>query len=158
MSSSPKTAVLFICLGNICRSPLAEGIFRHVVNECGMAEQFLIDSAATGTWHIGNPPDSRAIAVAGEHGLDISTQRCRRIVEDDFHRFDIIFCMDHANLANVLAMRPSRSKARIELFLQYALGKDQPVPDPYLDHSTGFEQVYQLINQASPGLLAKLSP
>lgn len=157
MTASPKIAVLFICLGNICRSPLAEGIFRQTVMRAGKAEQFQIDSAATGSWHIGNPPDERAIETADYHNIDIGGQRCRRIDKDDFHRFDFIICMDRSNIANVEALRPAGSKAKIELFLQFALGRNQPVPDPYLDMNSSFEEVFQLIENASLGLLTRLT-
>jgi len=156
MTASPKIAVLFVCLGNICRSPLAEGIFRQTVMRAGRVEQFQIDSAATGAFHIGNPPDERAIEVADYHGIDIGDQRCRRIDKDDFHHFDFIICMDRSNIANVEALRPAGSKAKIKLFLQVALGHNQPVPDPYLDMNTSFEEVFQLIEKASHGLLTRL--
>ncbi len=158
MNASRKQAILFLCLGNICRSPMAEGIFRHVVQEAGLADRFDIDSAATGSWHIGHPPDPRAIDAAGSHGVDISGQRCRRLEEDDFSTFDWLICMDHSNLDDVTALQPPGTRARVELFLQFALGKDQGVPDPYLDRFAGFEDVCQLIYRASIGLLAKLAP
>ena len=158
MSASPKTAILFVCLGNICRSPLAEGVFSSVVENAGKSQIFYIDSAATGSWHVGNPPDSRMIATASQHDTDISAQRCRQITQNDFYDFDLIICMDHSNVKNVEAIMPADATAKIEMFIPYALGRDIEVPDPYYMEATdGFEQVYQMVLEASNALLGKTS-
>ena len=96
--NSSQTSVLFICLGNICRSPLAEGIFRSVVENARLSDSFKIDSAALGSWHIGNPPDHRAIEISAANNVDISNQRCRQIIPADFDGFDYIIGMDHENV------------------------------------------------------------
>ncbi len=153
----PQTSVLFICLGNICRSPLAEGIFRHVVDQAGLAGQFRIDSAALGSWHVGNPPDRRAVDVAAQFDVDISRQRCRQISRDDFDGFDLVIGMDHANIDELQAIKPVGSSATIELMLEYSLGRDGVVPDPYYGDSAGFETTFHLLNEASSGLLERLS-
>ncbi len=156
-AANSKTAILFVCLGNICRSPLAEGVFRHVVEQAGKADKFHIESAATGSWHIGNPPDARMIETAINHGTDISAQRCRQISPDDFYNFDLIICMDHSNVRNVEAIKPNDASARIVMLMDHALGQDEEVPDPYyMEAADGFEQVYQMVFKASNALLAKL--
>jgi protein-tyrosine phosphatase len=110
--------ILFVCLGNICRSPLAEGILRHAAGD-GSIE---VDSAGTGGWHIGDPPDRRSIAVALKHGIDIARQRCRKVDSRDFEAFDLIFAMDGSNLAHLRAMAPLMAQHKLHLFLDYALG------------------------------------
>ena len=157
ISTTMQKSFLFVCLGNICRSPLAEGVFRSVVETSGKADQFHIDSAATGSWHIGNPPDSRMIKTANRHGTNISNQRCRQIAPDDFYNFDLIICMDHSNVRNVKAIMPNDASAKVVIFMDYALGQDEEVPDPYyMEAADGFEQVYQMVLEASNALLAKL--
>ncbi len=156
MSASTKTAILFVCLGNICRSPLAEGVFRSVVEKAGQSHLYHIDSAATGSWHVGNPPDSRMIATADQHGTDLSNQRCRQINQNDFYDFNLIFCMDHSNVRDVEAIMPADATAKIQMFMPYALGQDIEVPDPYyMEAADGFEQVYQMVLEASNALLEK---
>ncbi|POF32661.1 low molecular weight protein-tyrosine-phosphatase [Roseibium marinum] len=134
-------SVLFVCLGNICRSPLAEGVFRSLVGEAGLSERFTIDSAGTGAWHIGNPPDPRSIDIAAKYGIDLSAQRARQVVPADFTRFDTILAMDADNLST-LRSGTSSGTARIRLLLG-----DPPmdVPDPYFGGPDGFEHVYRLV-------------
>jgi protein-tyrosine phosphatase len=151
-----KKSILFVCLGNICRSPLAEGVFRVVVAERGMARDFLIDSAGMGDWHAGDPPDPRAIAIAGMHGLDISGQRARMIRQEDFQRFDLILGMDRKNIAELHAIAPAEFRNRIHLFLDFAGSGGSDVPDPYFGDAAGFAEVYRMIRVASEGLAAKL--
>jgi protein-tyrosine phosphatase len=151
------TAILFVCLGNICRSPLAEGIFRHQVQAARVADRFTIDSAGCGGWHSGELPDKRSIAVAQTHGIDISDQRARQIHLDDFDRFDLILGLDRDNVRHLAAMQPQGSRAKVALYLEEALGLAKNVPDPYYGGTADFEAVYQLCEKAGAGLLKALT-
>lgn len=133
-----------VCLGNICRSPLAEGILNSLVNP----EEVEVDSAGTGGYHIGNPPDIRSIEVARRYGIDISAQRCRKIRREDFDVFDHILVMDRSNLASVIALAPNASaRSKIRLLLEGAGLDSEEVPDPYYGEADGFEHVYQMISK-----------
>lgn len=146
-------SVLFICLGNICRSPLAEGVFRSVVETQGRGAQFHIDSAGTNGYHTGEAPDHRSIAVAMHHGVDISKQRCRQLTAQDFHDFDLILGMDKGNLRAIEARRPATvAKAEIALFYDFALQKRLEIPDPYYGGTGEFEKVYRMVRTASEAL------
>lgn len=148
-------SVLFVCLGNICRSPLAEGIFRRLAVEEGVEVD--IDSAGTGDWHLGHAPDPRAQAVAEKNGLDITNLRARLVTPDDFERFDHIVAMDASNLANLEAMRPEGSTAQLGRLLDYAAGVDaSDVPDPYQGGPEGFDETYRLVEAGAQGLLDRL--
>ena len=149
--------VLFVCLGNICRSPLAEGLFRAAVEVNGHGDRFTIDSAGTGSWHIGEPPDSRTIAVAARHGLDISAQRARQVDRDDFHRFDLILGMDHANVQNLTRMAAFDGTATVDLFLAHATGETRDVADPYFGGDDGFETAYRDIKAGAAALATTLA-
>ena len=157
MSRQEKISVLFVCLGNICRSPLAEGIFRDTVTERGWQSRFVIDSAGTGAWHIGSAPDPRSVAVAARHGLDISGQKARKVQGDDFHRFDLIMAMDRSNWSDLRDLGGHGFHPRIHLFSQYALGTAHDVPDPYYGGADGFEKVYLMLREASEALAGKLA-
>lgn len=149
-------AVLFVCLGNICRSPLAEGVFRNLVEEAGLTERFTLDSAGTGAWHVGNPPDPRSIAIAAVHGIDISTQRARQVSKEDFERFDTIVAMDADNLSALMTQveaRPGAAIADLRLLLNEP---PADVPDPYYGGRDGFENVYQLVLSGGEKLLKSL--
>lgn len=150
------TAILFVCLGNICRSPLAEGIFRHQVEVARLTDRFLIDSAGCGGWHSDERPDRRSITVAQAHGIDISGQRARQIHTDDFDRFDLILGLDRDNVRHLTAMQPQGSRAKVSLYLEEALGLAKNVPDPYYGGHSHFEEVYQLCEKAGTGLLKSL--
>lgn len=150
------TRILFVCLGNICRSPLAEGIFADVAAARGAAGRYVVDSAGTGAWHLGSPPDPRSIAVAARHGIDISGQRARRVAVEDFRRFDLILAMDRSNLADLRALEPSGTTARVALFLEFAGGGATDVPDPYYGGADGFGQVYRMLREASERLVEAL--
>ena len=152
-----QKSILFVCLGNICRSPLAEGVFRSVLAERGMEDDFLIDSAGMGGWHAGQAPDHRAIAVARANGLDISAQQARAITERDFERFDLILGMDRKNIRELREIAPDASRDRIHLFLDYAGSGAKEVPDPYFGDAAGFAETYRLIRAASEGLADKLA-
>ena len=132
--------ILMVCLGNICRSPLAHGVMEHLVAQHGL--NWEIDSAGTGNWHIGQAPDRRSIREAAKHGVDISKQVCRQIKTADFDRFDVIYVMDKSNLADVLALaRNNQDAAKVKLLLDNKI-----VPDPYYDDAQ-FAPVYNLIEQ-----------
>ena len=153
----PTTRILFVCLGNICRSPLAEGVFGAVAAARGQADRFVLDSAGTGAWHLGSAPDPRSVAVAAHHGIDISRQRARRLAAGDFARFDLILGMDRSNLDDILREAPSHAAHKVHLFLGHAgLGK-RDVPDPYYDRADGFEKVYRMIREASEALIDRLA-
>jgi protein-tyrosine phosphatase len=147
--------ILMVCLGNICRSPLAEGILAHLAGERDLP--WSVDSAGTGNWHVGEKPDGRSIAVARRYGIDISRQRARQFQALDFERFDRIFVMDTKNLRDVLQLASSpEQRAKVSLLLdELHPGDQRSVPDPYHDAEEGFEQVFQMLHQACTALLAK---
>ncbi len=151
-----KTAVLFVCLGNICRSPLAEGVFRHVAAAAGLDDRFIIESAGTGAWHEGDMPDPRSIEVAARHGIDLTGQRARKIQPADFTSFTHIFGMDRSNVANIRRAAPAGATSEIHLFLDFAAGHVIDIPDPYYGGPDGFDNVYRTIRAASESLVAKL--
>lgn len=157
MTAQPRTAILFVCLGNICRSPLAEGLFRGVLAERGLEGEFHVESAALGDWHTGSPPDSRSIAVARECGIEISGQRARKIEMRDFSRFDLIFGMDRANVRALRQKAPEAASERIHLFLRYTLGREEDIPDPYYGGGEHFATVRQTIREACDALATRLS-
>jgi protein-tyrosine phosphatase len=150
------SSVLFVCLGNICRSPLAEGMMRHLCAQAG--HEMRIDSAGTGGWHAGGPPDERAIAAALHAGFDISRQRARQLTPDDFSMFDYILAMDRSNLAMVQALKPDDCLAQLSLLLDFASGstKGQPVPDPYYGNARDFDKTVALVRTGCAGFLAHL--
>lgn len=148
--------VLFVCLGNICRSPTAEGIFRHKVREAGLDECVEIDSAGTGDWHVGKAPDARSRAAALRRGYDLSSLRARQVSAVDFSRYDLILAMDHANLRDLKHLRAGSGTAELDLFLRrYELEVDE-VPDPYSGGEDGFEHVLDLVEQACERLLVEV--
>jgi protein-tyrosine phosphatase len=149
--------VLFVCLGNICRSPTAEGVFRNVVARAGFAGVIEIDSAGTHAYHVNAPPDARAQAAARRRGIDLSPLRGRQAVRADIERFDYILAMDEENRDNLLAICPSGLEHKIRLFLEYAPDRpEREVPDPYFGGDSGFDRVLDMIEDASHGLLAHL--
>ncbi len=147
--------ILFVCAGNICRSPLAEGIFRHLASKAGRSGEFHIDSAGTGGWHQGERPDRRSIAVAAGHGIDISDQRARRIASADFGKFDLILAMDQDNLKNLRKAAPAESLGKLHLFNALALGSNKDIPDPYYGDREDFEAVYTMLLAGCSALLPK---
>lgn len=144
-------ALLFVCLGNICRSPLAEGIFRHTLEQAGLADRVTLDFAGTGAWHAGNPPDPRSIEVAARHGIDISGQRARQVTGGDFSRFDWILAMDRDNLSALRRKDPRHPHLR--LFLD---NPDRDVPDPYYGGPEGFDRVFEMLEEGSRRFLEQL--
>ncbi len=148
-------SVLFVCLGNICRSPLAEAAFRARAADAGLDAE--ADSAGTGNWHIGEPPDRRAQATALRHGVDISRYRGRQVEPADFRRFSHIFALDLDNLAALHARRPADATAKIGLLLDLVDGLEgQPVADPYYGPESGFEATWDQVDRAAQALVARL--
>lgn len=152
MKITPVRSILFVCLGNICRSPLAEGVFKGVLEAEGKADGVLVDSAGTNGYHTGEAPDVRSVAVARKYGVDISGQRCRQLSAEDFIRFDLIVGMDHVNIAAIDKRRPENATAETGLFYDIALGDPRQIPDPYYGTQADFERIYRMILAASNGL------
>jgi len=149
-------AVLFVCLGNICRSPLAQAAFEHAAERAGFPA--FADSAGTGDWHIGRPPDPRAQAVARRHGIDIASYRARQIEAADYYRFSHIFALDHANLKDILERMPADGTARIGLLLDMVDGRaGQPVADPYFGEEAGFDITWRDVTDAAQALIRQLA-
>jgi protein-tyrosine phosphatase len=155
----PAAAVLFVCMGNICRSPTAEGVFRAAVAEAGLSERIRIASAGLGDWHVGSPPDRRAIRAAHRRGYDLTALRGRQVEVADFTRFGWILAMDNGNMRALAAMRPPDFGGHLGLLLDFApeLGVRE-VPDPYYGAPDGFDRVLDLVEASAAGLLARLQP
>ncbi|MCW8852723.1 MAG: low molecular weight phosphotyrosine protein phosphatase [Gammaproteobacteria bacterium] len=145
--------VLFVCMGNICRSPTAEGVFRHMVEQIDTDQQIAIDSAGTHAYHVGKPPDPRAQDAARKRNIDLSGQRARRVSSDDFIEFDYVIAMDESNRYDLLSICPSGYEDRVHMFLDFADVNESEVPDPYYGQGRGFEIVLDLVENASEGLL-----
>lgn len=151
--------ILFVCTGNICRSPTADGIARNLAAERGVAAHFEFDSAGTHGYHVGEAPDARAQAAARQRGYDLSMLRARRVREDDFERFDLILAMDSGHYAWLRRQCPAHLQGRIGMFLDYADGHaGEDVPDPYYGGAEGFEQVLDLCEEAVEGILRRYAP
>jgi protein-tyrosine phosphatase len=150
--------ILFVCLGNICRSPTADGVMRKLVKDAGLEKRIVVDSAGTGDWHIGHAPDSRTIRAAAKRGYDLSVLRARLVNVDDFDEFDYILAMDKSNLANLQKMRPAHFTGHLGLFMEFApdMGYKE-VPDPYHGGAEDFERVLDLVEKAADGLLKKIT-
>jgi protein-tyrosine phosphatase len=147
---------LFVCLGNICRSPLAEAAFRREAERIGLDAE--IDSAGTGDWHIGHPPDPRAQAVAIAHGVDISHLRARQVRAEDFDRFDHVVALDEANLAALKEMQPAGARATLSLLLDHVPGREgQAVADPYYGCASDFETSWFDVTQGAQGLASRIA-
>ena len=152
---SRPTSILLVCMGNICRSPLAEGILRQRALEAGVALE--VDSAGTHAYHVGNPPDPRARQIGRSRGTPIDALRARQVEAADFERFDHILVADQANLANLRERFPLAAE-RAELLLAFAgVSPEQEVPDPYFGDDAGFEEVFELLDRAAAGLLRRLA-
>ncbi|MGZ3306487.1 MAG: low molecular weight protein-tyrosine-phosphatase [Asticcacaulis sp.] len=150
------TSILFVCLGNICRSPLAEGLMREAVREAGI-HGVTVDSAGCGGWHTGEAPDRRALACAARHGLDISNHRARQVNAADFQSFDLILGLDRDNVRHLNRIQPAQATARVGLFLEEALDLAKDVPDPYYGGDADFEAVYALCEKAARALAVRLT-
>jgi len=154
MSEFPRVTVLFVCMGNICRSPTAQGVFEHLLEEARLREHIDVDSAGTHAYHIGERPDQRATQAAAGRGIDLSRQRARRVETADFARFDYVLAMDSSNLEDLIAICPQQHRGKIQLFLEFAEDLSQrEVPDPYYGGDQGFERVLDLIEMGARALL-----
>ena len=140
-------------MGNICRSPTAEGVFRHMVEQLNVEDEISIDSAGTHAYHVGNQPDARAQHAALKRNIDLSSQRARRVSADDFAQFDYVIAMDESNKDDLLSICPAGYEDRIYLFLDFSECNESEVPDPYYGQGRGFEIVLNLVEDASDGLL-----
>jgi protein-tyrosine phosphatase len=149
--------VLMVCLGNICRSPTAEVVFRHQVASRGLDKHILVDSAGTGSWHIGHPPDARAVRAALERSYDMSALRARQVVPTDMAEFDYIYAMDRQNLNDLLHICPDAYRDKLTLFLHHGNSDVEEVPDPYYSGADGFELVLDLVEDASASLVSLLA-
>ena len=148
--------VLFVCLGNICRSPTAEGVLRHQLQAAGLADHVQVASAGTGDWHVGSQPDSRTCKAALARGYALSGQRAQQVKAGHFAKYDLILAMDESNLGHLRAMRPDTSTGELDLFLRrYGAALDE-VPDPYYGGADGFEQVLDLIEDACKALVLEI--
>lgn len=155
MSETP-IRILFVCTGNICRSPTAEGVFRHLAEEAGLGDRFVVDSAGTHEYHIGAPPDSRAMRIALCHGVDISGQRARRVMPEDFTRFDHVIALDQGHKHFMAERFVEGAAVEIRLLMEFAPETGYlDVPDPYDGDEEDFERVYALIETAARNLLAR---
>lgn len=149
-----KRSILFVCMGNICRSPTAEGVFRNRVEAAGLADVIQVDSAGTHGYHIGNAPDARSQQYAAQRGYDLSMQRARQVAASDFSDFDHVLAMDRDNLARLQAACPAQHRHKLGLFMQYAQhSPSDVVPDPYYGGGSGFDRVLDYIEDAADGLL-----
>ena len=150
-----KTSGLFVCMGNICRSPTADAVFKQVANQAGLDHKIFVDSAGTHAYHVGNPPDRRAQSSALKRGYQMHELRARKVAASDFSIFDYILAMDNENLALLQQRCPDQFSGKLELFMNYGAGmySNQEVPDPYFGGEQGFELVLDMIEEASHGLL-----
>lgn len=149
--------VLFVCTGNICRSPTAEGVFRHLVDEAGLADRIGTDSVGLEAWHVGNPPDPRSVQAAARRGIDISDLRARKLVAEDFDRFDLLLAMDEGHHRDMLRRATEAQRPRVRMFMEAVAGDDAPsVPDPYYGGPHGFESVLDMIEEGAAAWLRAL--
>lgn len=149
--------VLFVCLGNICRSPTAEGVFQKLVTDAGLTKRIQIDSAGTASWHQGREPDPRTVAAAKRRNIDLSVLRARAVKTSDFNEFDYVLAMDKNNLSDLQQLKPADYAGHLGLFLAFGSQSEYlEVPDPYHGGSEGFELVLDLVEDAAAGLLASI--
>lgn len=156
MALQQPVKVMFVCMGNICRSPTAHGLFQQLVDEQGLGNSILVESSGTHSYHVGNPPDGRSQAIASQRGVDLSSLRARRFISNDFIEFDYLIGMDNGNIADMRAIRPDNASGRLQLMLEYSSRySEKEVPDPYFGDD-GFERVFDLIDDSARGLLAHI--
>lgn len=150
---SKPIKVLFVCLGNICRSPTAHGVFEKMVADAGLAADIKVDSSGTGSWHLGEPPDRRSASAALRRGYDLSPLRARQVIAEDFDYFHYVLAMDHLNLAELETLCPADYGGELKLFLGFGRSGIEEVPDPYYGEGDGFERVLGLVEDSSRHLL-----
>lgn len=155
-SATPAFSILMVCTGNICRSPTADGVLRHMLREAGLEAVVQVDSAGTHDYHIGDPPDPRSVATAKSYGVDLSSLRARQVMPEDFTRFDLILAMDEGHHAQLLRLCPPAYRDRVRLYLSYAPGLGRIVPDPYYGGPDGFETVWRMCQAVSTALVAEI--
>lgn len=148
--------VMFVCLGNICRSPTAHGVFQSLINNQGLQDHIYVESSGTASWHVGKPPDTRATAFAAARGVDLRDLRAQQVKALDFKSFDYILAMDKQNLKDLQALKPHDYAGELDLFLSFSSMGESEVPDPYYGGDEGFERVLDLVESASKGLLAHI--
>lgn len=149
-----KIHILMVCMGNICRSPLAHGLFQELVDKEGLSDLIVVDSAGTHAYHVGEQPDPRSQQTALRHGIDLSRQRARRVADKDFEAFDYILAMDRDNYSILISNSPAEHHHKISMFLEFAPQRsEEEVPDPYYGGPDGFDRVYDLVEAAAAGLL-----
>ncbi len=157
MNDKKNIKVLFVCMGNICRSPTAEGVFKRLVEQAGLSHIITTDSAGTHSYHVGGEPDSRAQEVALTKGYDLSDLRARKFVAEDFIEFDYLLAMDDENYAGMNSLKPADATGSLHLFLEFADNyNEKEVPDPYYGGPKGFERVFDMVEDASKGLLEQI--
>ena len=154
---APPLRLLIVCLGNICRSPMAEGALRARVQAAGLDDRVEVDSVGTGSWHLGDPPDPRAIATAARHGVDISGLRARQLSAADYRDFDWLLCADPDNVADVVARAPAGARARIGLLMEWAGECAEGVPDPYTGGEAEFEHAWTLVDRAAQAIVRRIA-
>ncbi len=148
--------VLMVCLGNICRSPMAEGVLRARLQEAGLQDRVVVDSAATGRSHVDFPPDERAIACAARHGIEISDQRARALAAEDYDTFDYILCADRTILHDARIRKPRTSRSDVELLLEWSGVGKKDIPDPYYGDTRDFERAFKLVDAAALGVVERI--
>lgn len=157
MNEKDKVGVLFVCMGNICRSPTAEGVFCKLITQHGLEDRVRVDSAGTHAYHVGEPPDARSVRAAAERGIDLSHQRARRVTAQDFQQFEYVLAMDSDNYNHLAAICPAGSEYKLRLFLSFAPHLEfRDVPDPYYGGVTGFDRVLDMVEEAARGLLEEV--
>lgn len=157
MEVKKKVNVLFVCMGNICRSPTAEGVFRHIVREEGHGDWIITDSAGTHAYHVGEQPDHRAQSTARNRGIDLSDLRARKAIASDFNSFDYVLAMDHDNYQILKNICPKGHEDKLKMFLEFSTDfTEKEVPDPYYGGDQGFEYVFDMVESASKGLLQQI--
>lgn len=153
----PDFAILMVCTGNICRSPTADGMLRHVLRQAGLADRVLVDSAGTHDYHVGDPPDRRSTAHAKRFGIDLTELRARQVTVEDFTSFDLILAMDEGHYRQLLRLCPAEYRDRVKLYLSYAPRFGRDVPDPYYGNSDGFDMVWRMCETVTEALLTEIN-